>query len=304
MIHPPDWTADQSKATLGALRAIASLHGTAPMSDAEAQLIEGVRVNILQHPEIAEADQNLHIKPDELAAIVQDDEHRERVAQLLALMPYATRPFADSKTYISEKFIEAMGENMHRVEDFLGARQKHSQNMEYCALRKMGRDIFTSADPEGQHKELLKLMKDAEGDPDELARYKSLQGYPAGSLGKAFYDFYAQFDWPLPGDPLWISEDLTVRHDLVHVLCEYDISINGEFCVTGFTAGNSTRFNWMIAMLGFTPPYISTGETFQPADFTAAYQRGDQAAKSFVETWDFWPEMSEQVGDLRKAYQV
>ena len=304
MIQPATWTLDQSKATLGALRAIASLHGTAPMSPEETQLLEGVRINILHHPEIADGDENVHVKPDDLAGVITEDQHKMRAAQLLALMPYATRPFSDSKTYISEKFIEAIGENMHRMEDFLGARQKHSQNLEYCMLRKMGRDVFPTLDPDGEHKELLKLLKDSEGDPEELARYKSLAGYPAGSLGRAFFDFYAQFDWPLPGDPLWISEDLTVRHDLIHVLCEYDISINGEFCVSGFTAGNSEKFDWMIAMLGFTPPYVSTGAQCTPADFMAAYTRGENASHSFVDQWDFWPEMQQQVGDLRNAYQL
>ena len=304
MIHPPGWTLEQSKVLLGALRGIATLHGTAPMSPEEAQLLEGIRVNILLHPEIVEADEDVHVHPPDLVAAIQDDEHKERAAQLLALMPYATRPYCDSKTYISEKFIEALGENMHRVEDFLGARQKHSQTMEYCALRKLGRDVFPYQDPDGQYKEVMKLLKDAEGDPEELARYKALQGYPAGSLGRAYFDFYAQFDWPLPGDPLWISEDLTVRHDLIHVLCNYDISINGEFCVTAFTAGNTEHLNWMVAMLGFTPPYVSTGAQFNPADFTAAYTRGENATHSFVDNWDFWPILGEQVGDLRTQYQI
>lgn len=304
MIHPTNWTLEQSKATLGALRSIATLHGTAPMTPEEAQLLEGVRVNILRHPEITDEEQNVHIKPPDLAAAMTDDEHKERAAQLIALMPYASRPYSDAKTYISEKFIEAIGENMHRMEDFIGARQKHSQNLEYCALRKMGRDVFPYLDPDGQYKEIMKLLQDAEGDPAELERYKSLAGYPKGSLGKAFSDFYAQFDWPLPGDPLWISEDLTVRHDLIHVLCGYDISINGEFAVSAFASGNSERFNWMIAMLGFTPPYVSTGQGLQPTDFTSAYMRGVNATHSFVDTWEFWPVMEHQVDDLRKEYQI
>jgi hypothetical protein len=128
-------------------------------------------------------------------------------------MPYASRPYHDVKIHISERLIEALGENMHRMEDYLGSRQKHSRNMEYCALRKLGRDIFPYQDPDGQYAELMKLLKESEGDPAELERYKSLEGYPAGSLGRTYWEFYAQFDWPLPGDPLWISEDLTVRHD-------------------------------------------------------------------------------------------
>jgi len=304
MIHPPNWTADQSKATLGALRAIGTLHGTAPVSPSEEALIEGVRVNILLHPECTDAELNVHTKPDDLVAAIQDDEHKRRAAELIALMPYATRPFTDTKSYISEKFIEALGEDMNRMKDLVGACQKHSKNIEYCALRKMGRDILANPDANAQSAELQKVLKEAEGDPEELTRYKALQGFPTGSLGRAFYDFYAQFDWPLPGDPLWIDEDLTVRHDLVHVLCDYDISINGEFCVAGFTAGNSNCMNWMIAMLGFTPPYVSTGADFNPADFATAYARGDNAGQSFVDDWDFWPEMTEQVGELRTKYQI
>jgi hypothetical protein len=304
MLKPPDWTAEQSIAVLSALRNIATLHGSSPATPEETQLIEGVRIAIFEHPEETESQEDVHLKPDGLAAAVQDDEHRVRAAQLIALMPYAIRPFSDSKNYISEKYIEALGENMHNLEDFIGAREKHSKNMEYCALRKLGRDIFGTLDAETQKRLFDRLAADAEGDPAELDRYKSLASYPPGSLGRAFHDFYAQFDWPLPGDPLWISEELTVRHDLVHILCDYDISIHGEFQVAGFSAGNSIKFNWMVAMLGFTPPYVSTGEQFHSDDFLAAYKRGARAAASFVDQWDFWPEMSEQLDDLRKTYQI
>lgn len=304
MTHPPDWTAAQSRAALSALTNIATLHGTVAATPEERELLEGARINILRHPEIAPEDANLHLHYDELAAAIVDPEHRRRAAQLIALMPYACRPFADSKLYISEKYLEALGENMHRLEDFLGARQKHQRNLEYCALRKLGRDAFPYQDEQGEYQELMKLLKESEGDPEELARYRGLADYPAGSLGRAFHDFYAQLDWPLPGDPLWISEDLTVRHDLVHVLCDYDISINGEFQVSAFSAGNSDQFNWMIALLGFTPPYVSTGQAFRPADFMDAYQRGANAGHSFVDQWDFWPAMARPLEELRQEYQI
>lgn len=304
MIKPRTWTTEQSKAVLGALASIATLHGTAPADPAETALIDGIRINILNHPELKDADENLLLQPAEIADSIPDPENRKRASQLIALMPYAVRPYSNDKTFIAERFIEAMGENMHLLEDFIGARQKHSKNMEYCALRKLGPEVYSKTDVDGQYKELLELLKDAEGNPEELEHYKALKGYPAGSLGKGFWDFYTQFAWPLPGDPRWISEDLTVRHDLIHILCEYDISINGEFQVSAFTAGNSQQFNWMIAMLGFTPPYVSTGQQFSPNDFFQAYTRGENAIKSFVDTWEFWPEMERQLTDLRIEYQI
>jgi len=49
---------------------------------------------------------------------------------------------------------------------------------------------------------------------------------------------------------------------------------------------------------------VSTGEQFQSDDFVAAYKRGAGAAASFVDQWDFWPEMNEQIDDLRKTHQI
>jgi hypothetical protein len=206
--------------------------------------------------------------------------------------------------YIMEKYLEALDKSMHALEDFLGARMKQVRSMEYCALRKIGHDVFPFPDMAGLNDELSKLLQEAEGDADQLERYKSLRGYAKGSLGRAFWDFYAQFNWPLPGDPLWISEDLTVRHDLVHILCDFDISINGEFRVSAFAAGNSNCFNWLIAMLGFTPPYISTGEQFRASDFFDAYMCGAGASESFVDNWDFWPMLEFQIDDLRREYGI
>ena len=304
MIRPPTWTADQSKAVLSALTNIATLHGTVAADPAETALIDGVRINILAHPELSDAEANLKLQPDDIAGAILDIEHRKRASELIALMPYVVRPYADNKTFIAERYIEGMGQNMHLLEDFIGARKKHSKNMEYCVLRKLGPEVFSRTDVDGQHQEMLELLKDAEGDPNELERYNALQSYPAGSLGKGFWDFYAQFAWPLPGDQHWISEELTVRHDLIHVLCSYDISINGEFQVAAFTAGNSQLFNWMIATLGFTPPYVSTGQQFSAADFFQAYTRGENAKNSFVDNWDFWPEMARQIDELRAEYEI
>jgi len=302
MIQLVEWTESQSRAILNALNSIATLNGTALAARPERELIDGVRTNILRHFQLVE--DAVHIHPEQLSEALPDPENRDRAAQLIALMPFTVRPYSGPKMYIMERYLEALGKSMHTLEDFLGARMKQVRSMEYCALRKMGPDVVPYADAAGLTDEIAKLLEEAQGDPDQLERYKSLKGYPKGSLGRAFWDFYAQFNWPLPGDPLWISEDLTVRHDLVHILCDYDISINGEFRVSAFAAGNSNCFNWLIAMLGFTPPYISTGEQFRAADFFEAYMCGASAAESFVDNWDFWPMLEFQIEDLRREYRI
>ncbi len=247
---PPTWTAGQSAALLSALRAIASLNGTVDLSPAETQFLAGVRSIVLRQAQPATAADETLLQPADLAPVMTEPEHRKRSAELLAITPYVQRPYDNDKLHVSDRFVEALGEDMHRMESFLGARTKHSRHLEYCTLRRMMADVLPSTDPAAVQRELEKLVGDAEGNPAELERYRQLQSLPAGSLGRGFWDFYRKFNWPLPGDPLWISEDLTVRHDLVHILCGYDITVNGEFMVAGFTAGNSQAFNWMIAALG------------------------------------------------------
>ena len=58
----------------------------------------------------------------------------------------------------------------------------------------------------------------------------------------------------------------------------------------------------MIAMLGFTPPFVSTGEGLHPDDFFRAYQQGAEASGSFVDDWDFWSHMERPLDELRRHY--
>jgi len=161
MIQALHWTTKQSLATLGALRSIATLHGKIPLTPKEHELIEGVRINILAHQEILDRSENPHTSIHDVVTVIKDSEHKKHAAQLFALMPYASFPYSDEKRKISEKYLEALNEQMHLVEDFVKARKKHNLHMEYCALRKLGRDVFPFQDPDGKHREVLKLFKDA-----------------------------------------------------------------------------------------------------------------------------------------------
>jgi hypothetical protein len=132
---PVSWTAEQSIALLAALRSILTLNGTASCSDAETQLIEGVRRVVLQHAELTDAQLGQFPQPADLAAAITDPEHRRRAGELLAVAPYASRPFDNTKLHIADRFVEALGEDMHEMEDFNGARAKHCgiSNTARCA---------------------------------------------------------------------------------------------------------------------------------------------------------------------------
>ncbi len=84
---------------------------------------------------------------------------------------------------------------------------------------------------------------------------------------------------------------------------DYILADRGYCQATGIHFAASKKA-YVMVRLGFTPPYVSTGQQFQPTDFTDAYQRGNNAANSFVDTWDFWPELEHPVLELRATYQI
>jgi len=51
-------------------------------------------------------------------------------------------------------------------------------------------------------------------------------------------------------------------------------------------------------------PQMGSGRMCRRVKVIAALERGNNAANSFVDTWDFWPELEHQVLELRATYQI
>ena len=74
-------------------------------------------------------------------------------------------------------------------------------------------------------------------DPALAARYEALGGLPAGSFGRALWDFDRTNGYPFPGHPDALNARFGTPHDSTHVLSGYDTSPRGEILVSTFTAG-------------------------------------------------------------------
>ncbi|MEB3199359.1 MAG: hypothetical protein VKK62_02375 [Synechococcaceae cyanobacterium] len=93
-----------------------------------------------------------------------------------------------------------------------------------------------------------------EPDPAEAARWRGLQQCPAGSLGRAMWDFYDERGFQPPGEVGAVSPALA-RHDWVHVITGYGTTPLGELQVAGFDAAASDSRPAFLNFLGAVSLY-------------------------------------------------
>jgi hypothetical protein len=83
-------------------------------------------------------------------------------------------------------------------------------------------------------------------------KFRGLELYPAGSWGRALWDFYKLQGWRLPGEKGAVPQ-ATSEHDWVHVLSGYPTTPLGEIQVTAFMAANApddVAFSLLFLSLG------------------------------------------------------
>ena len=76
------------------------------------------------------------------------------------------------------------------------------------------------------------------------ARYQALEHYPAGSLGRAYWEYCRANGFALPGEKDGAAEPI-LFHDCAHVLSGYGTEPEGEVQVACFSAGFQRRDPWL-----------------------------------------------------------
>src|SRR5262249_37481074 len=72
------------------------------------------------------------------------------------------------------------------------------------------------------------------------ARYQALEHYPAGSLGRAYWEYCRNNGFALPGEKGGAAEPI-LFHDCAHVLSGYGTDPEGEVQIACFSAGFQRR---------------------------------------------------------------
>jgi len=130
---------------------------------------------------------------------------------------------------------------------------------------------------------MLKLVRKPEKFPYD---FDQLQQFPNGTMGKALADFLDRKDLQL----------LTyyARHDMKHILLDYDTTDEGEGCLPCFMLGNGHISFPVLPTVMYC--FVTMPEHW--TKFKLAYQRGKQSPS--LEAVEWFALLPESVSDLKK----
>ncbi len=306
------WSEEESQAVLRAMATVATDGGESELDAIGRQMLLATRDFILGAPgRIPEGEL---ISPAQLSEDLRDPEKRRQATEFLILMPYLP--------------MEVSGDRVTRVEAFAAALDVRCNTLRDLRLicdGRLGRwaisytrRTIAAYEPGGalaQLKAVGASVLQFVGNKKVAARYGALRNLPEGTLGRAFYDFYRDRSFPLPGEKKSFTE-LVVGHDMTHILTGYNTDKSGEVNVAGIEAGMSPTdlgFEMLLEVIllfhmgegridgGLVEP--GKGH-FHPEQVMQAVRRGFQIKVDLIAGLDYWQDMETPVEELRRRMGI
>ena len=296
---------------LRAMKTVALADGM--LDDSERHMMEAIqRIFGTTH----ELEQLAPITPAELARELPDPQLRQQLVQGLIVMSLIDGKANAQETDLVEQFARALEVSAPEVKGL-----RHVLNREILQLRldlarrswlrDKVKDIWNTEGLHGIYKFMRGMIGQYE-DTTLAARYKALEHYPAGSLGRAYWEYCRANGFALPGEKGGAAEAI-LFHDCAHVLSGYGTEPEDEVQVACFSAGFQRRDPWLFvffvllqfhAGIRMTPITKARTGFFDPAKALIAIRRGAAMNVDLNSGWDYWPVMREQVEELRRRYNI
>ena len=256
------------------------------------------------------------ITPMELARALPDQQIRGQLVQGLIVMSLIDRKASPQESDVVEQFAQALEVSVPEVKDL-----RHVLNGEILRLRLdlvrrfWVRDKLKEVWNEEGLRGIFKLVGGMLGQYENeavAAPYQALEKYPAGSLGRAYWEYCRKNEFALPGEKGG-GPEFVVFHDCTHVLSGYGTDPEGEVQVACFSAGFRRRDPWLFVFfvllqfhVGVRMTPITKARTgfFDPEKALIALRRGAAMNVDLTDGWEYWPVMGEQVEVLRKRYNI
>ncbi|MGB0112664.1 MAG: hypothetical protein WBP59_05545 [Ilumatobacteraceae bacterium] len=307
------WTPEEATATLGAMRTVATTESE--LGPIERGLIEGAAAHVFDVE--VDVDALPAVSPTDLAEAVTDADKRATVAQFLVLMPYADMTVEEPEVTAVDAFATSLGVSPGSLADLHHTRKHHIKRL----ILDYGRRSFTALSensPYGPVRLAARSVRQTTvGDKHLAERFQSLGGYPEGTLGRAFFDFYRSRGFALPGEPKSLGGELLVTHDSSHILGGFNTDGPGEIDVAGFEAGMSRSgfgyellmevlmdFHVGINLGGQVAGIESKAGEMNPDTMMVGIGRGLDCTVDLIGDWDFWSVADQPVLELRERYNI
>jgi hypothetical protein len=290
------------------------------LTEVQAGAIEAVAAGVFHHP-IDDPATLEPISPAELAAAVTDPAMRHQlvVGMLsLSLMAHPPDPTGPDR-------IGAFARAMEVDEGMLAATRRYVEGHRRWMFYDFARNsVFrTLLAREVDERGIMPLvrqigaLKSVSEDEGLVERFRTLEGLPAGSWGRALWDFYQLEQWPLPGAEGAVPQ-ATSEHDWVHVLSGYPPTPLGEIQVTAFMAANApddVAFSILFLAMGvyetgaisipLGPSHVGTLASVPdgPAQLADALRRGAACTADSL-LMDHWAMAERPLAEVRDELNV
>lgn len=256
------------------------------------------------------------ITPVELAQAFPDPQLRRQLVQGLIVVSLIDGKPTERETDLVEQFAQALEVTVSEVTNLRHVLRGEMLQLRLDLVRRFWlrpkvEEIWNREGIRGLYKFVRGMMGRYEN--KELAdRYRALEHYPSGSLGRAYWEYCRKNSFALPGEKRSAPEQI-LFHDCAHILSGYGTAPDEEVQVACFSAGFQRREPWIFVFfvllqfhVGIRMTPITQARTgfFDPGKALIAIRRGAAMNIDLNDGWDYWSVMGEQVEDLRKRYNI
>jgi len=312
-MRPQDWTDEQIVLALGAARAVAGADGV--FEEHERSLLEAA-ARVLECKVAIDA--LPAVSPADLKKAGFDEKARLRVIQALLLVALMDGDVAPSELKTIRGYAEALGVDEPRLKNMkqLADGQARLVKLDLWRRSEMLQGATRKAWETKGVKGLWQFFAGIKGlstDASLAWRYKELGLLPEGTFGRTYWAHMTQRKFSFPGEVAGFPEELA-KHDLCHVIGDYDTDPYGECEVIGFISGfmKSDPFGYLFQIfihmqLGVE---IFDGTPVEhllvpPERILAALERGSRVTRDLYDpSWDYWADFPRPLDEVRAEYGV
>jgi len=303
---------DQATAILAAMQDVAMCGGEFSLSEIDRHSLKGAAKFVLR---VEVPSPVPDVTPEELAAILPDQDQRVLAVRFLAVMSVVDGRIEPARVQRAKTFADALGIEGEGIELLTQSAQGHLHEALACMMRQ---NILSISGREWLTDDFLAFFLPYKGTPEDQAleaRFEALRDLPEGTLGREYWQWYKTNGFAFPGNPSGLCVDFAIPHDSTHLLSGYDTSPHGELLVSTFTAGMHPHepmeghilpviYSWHLGIRINDVATSSLGQ-FDADHFWEAWERGcETQVDLFARGWDFWSVAGEDLQVLRDRYGV
>lgn len=310
LIEVPRPVAD---AILGAMEAVALVHGEAGMTPKDRRTIAAAGRIAFGFDEEAAMTPLPVRTPDELARVLTDAGQARVACRVLSIMTAVDMTLDHDKVALVREYAGALDVHEDYLEVLRESVNDEMSSAAACMIRKNLLSFPALDHGVGDALDAFLPYRDGREDPELAARYAALGELPEHTFGWAFWDHFHRNGFAFPGAPDGLSEGFTTPHDSSHVMAGYSTSQAGEICVSTFIGAMHpdhpmaaeilpVLFSWHMD-IKLNEIAGSFRGAFEPERFWTAWDRGHGMRVDLLDAdWDFWEATEVPLDELREQY--